>query len=102
MDWQNSYFPNSDANNYTIWGFPKKCWQKGWLYKGHDTMPWCPACGTAMSQQEIVTEGYRDVTHKHVYLKLPITGRANERSGDLQVASGGGAQRTGVAYSPSS
>ena len=81
MDWDNSYFTNSDENNYTIWGFLKKCWQKGWLYKGHDTMPWCPACGTAMSQQEIVTEGYRDVTHKSVYLKFPITGRANGQTG---------------------
>ncbi|HEY7679842.1 MAG TPA: class I tRNA ligase family protein, partial [Terriglobia bacterium] len=78
MDWDNSYFTNSDENNYTIWAFLKKCWQKGWLYKGHDTMPWCPACGTAMSQQEIVTEGYQDVTHKSVYLKFPITGRPGE------------------------
>ncbi len=75
MDWDDSYFTNSDENNYTIWSFLKKCWQKGWLYKGHDTMPWCPSCGTAMSQQEIVTEGYLNVTHKSVYLKLPLTGR---------------------------
>ncbi|HWC31234.1 MAG TPA: class I tRNA ligase family protein [Dehalococcoidia bacterium] len=78
MDWDNSYFTNSDENNYTIWAFLKKCWQKGWLYKGHDTMPWCPACGTAMSQQEIVTEGYRDVTHQSVYLKFPLVDRPGE------------------------
>jgi isoleucyl-tRNA synthetase len=78
MDWDNSYFTNSDENNYTIWAFLKKCWQKGWIYKGHDTMPWCPHCGTALSQQEIVTEGYRDVTHQSVYLKFPI----NERPGE--------------------
>jgi isoleucyl-tRNA synthetase len=78
MDWDDSYFTNSDENNYTIWGFLKKCWQKGWLYKGHDTMPWCPSCGTAMSQQEIVTEGYLNVTHKSVYLKFPI----NEKPGE--------------------
>ena len=78
MDWDDSYFTNSDENNYTIWGFLKKCWQKGWLYKGHDTMPWCPACGTAMSQQEIVTEGYLNVTHKSVFLKFPL----NERPGE--------------------
>src|SRR3712207_4397718 len=46
MDWENSYFTNSDENNYTIWSFLKKVWQRGWLYKGHDTMPWCPRCGT--------------------------------------------------------
>src|SRR3954452_25367983 len=25
MDWDNSYFTNSDENNYTIWHFLKKC-----------------------------------------------------------------------------
>jgi len=30
-----------------IWTFLKKCWQKGWLYRGVDVMPWCPRCATA-------------------------------------------------------
>ena len=74
MHWDNSYYTNSDENNYTIWAFLKKVWQKGWLYKGHDTMPWCPRCGTGISQHEIVTEGYQEITHKSVYLKFPLTG----------------------------
>jgi len=81
MDWDHSYFTNSDENNYTIWAFLKKCWQKGWLYKGKDTMPWCPRCGTGISQHEIVTEGYQELTHKSVYLKFPITGRASGEGG---------------------
>jgi isoleucyl-tRNA synthetase len=72
MDWDNSYFTNSDENNYTIWMFLKTCWGKGWVYKGHDTMPWCPRCATGLSEHEIVTEGYREVTHTSVYLKLPL------------------------------
>ena len=28
-------------------------------YKGHDTMPWCPRCGTGLSQMEM-NEGYQD------------------------------------------
>src|SRR5688500_8172720 len=72
MDWDNSYYTNSDENNYTIWAFLKKCWERGWIYKGKDTMPWCPRCGTGISQHEIVTEGYQDITHRSVYLKFPI------------------------------
>ena len=78
MDWDNSYYTNSDENNYTIWDFLKKCWQKGWLYKGKDSMPWCPRCGTGISQHEIVTEGYQEITHRSVYLKLPIIERPGE------------------------
>ena len=78
MDWDNSYFTNSDENNYTIWMFLKTCWEKGWVYKGHDTMPWCPRCATGLSEHEIVTEGYREVTHTSVYLKFPLLERPGE------------------------
>ena len=78
MDWQNSYYTNSDENNYTIWAFLKKCWQNGWLYKGKDSMPWCPRCGTGISQHEIVTEGYQEITHASVYLKFPLRERQGE------------------------
>jgi isoleucyl-tRNA synthetase len=59
MDWDDSYFTMSDENNYTIWHFLKTCHEKGWIYKGHDVMPWCPRCGTGISEHEIVTEGTR-------------------------------------------
>ena len=72
MDWSDSYFTMSDENNYTIWHFLKTCWEKGWIYKGHDVMPWCPRCGTGISEHEIVTEGYQDRTHLSVYVQFPL------------------------------
>ncbi|PIZ58545.1 isoleucine--tRNA ligase [bacterium (Candidatus Torokbacteria) CG_4_10_14_0_2_um_filter_35_8] len=78
MDWGNSYYTMSDENNYTIWHFLKTCHEKGWLYKGHDVVPWCPRCGTAISQHEILTEEYKELTHKSVYVRLPIKNRKNE------------------------
>ena len=78
MDWDNSYFTMSDENNYTIWRFLKKCHERGWLYKGHDAMPWCPRCGTGLSEHEIVTEGYREVTHPSVFVRFPLLERPGE------------------------
>ena len=78
MDWDNSYYTFSDENNYTIWHFLKRCHEEGWLYKGHDVMPWCPRCATGLSQHEIVTEGYRELTHPSVYLRFPLEGRQRE------------------------
>ncbi len=72
MDWDNSYHTKSDENNYTIWHFLKTCADKGWIYKGRDVMPWCPRCGTGLSQHEIVTEGYQEITHESPYLKFPL------------------------------
>lgn len=78
MDWENSYFTMSDENNYMIWHVLKVCWQRGWIYKGHDVVPWCPRCETAISQHEILTEDYQEVTHETVYLKFPIVGKTKE------------------------
>jgi isoleucyl-tRNA synthetase len=78
MDWDNSYYTMTDENNYTIWHFFKKCFEHNWIYKGHDVMPWCPRCGTALSEHEIVTEGYKELTHPAIYLKFPIKGKKNE------------------------
>ena len=72
MDWNNSYFTMSDENNYTIWHFLKKCKEKELLYKGRDVVPWCPRCGTAISQHEILTEEYKEINHKAIFIKLPV------------------------------
>ncbi len=72
MDWDNSYFTMSDDNNYAIWNFLKVCSERGWIYKGHDSVPWCPRCETAISQHEMLTEDYKELTHETVFFKLPI------------------------------
>jgi isoleucyl-tRNA synthetase len=73
-----SYFTFSNENNYMIWTFLKKCWERGWLYRGADVMPWCPRCATGISQHEIVTDGYAELTHRAVTLRFPLRGRPGE------------------------
>ena len=78
MNWDDSYHTMSDENNYTIWRFLKTCHERGWLYEGTDVMPWCPRCATGLSEHEIVTEGYKEVVHKAVFLRFPLEGREGE------------------------
>ena len=73
-----SYFTFSDENNYTIWAALKKCHNNGWIYRGHDVMPWCARCGTGISQHEIVVEGYQDLTHTSIFLRFPLRSRPGE------------------------
>jgi isoleucyl-tRNA synthetase len=73
-----SYFTFSDENNYTIWALLKKCHDRGWIYRGRDVMPWCPRCSTALSQHEITTEGYRELTHPGLTVRFPLRGHAGE------------------------
>ncbi|PIY71462.1 isoleucine--tRNA ligase, partial [Candidatus Roizmanbacteria bacterium CG_4_10_14_0_8_um_filter_35_28] len=77
-DWDHSYYTMSDENNYMIWRFLKVCFENGWIYKGRESVPWCPRCETAISQHEMLTEDYKEITHDSVYFALPILGRKNE------------------------
>jgi len=73
-----SYFTFSNENNYMIWKMIKKSWEKGWLYRGADVMPWCPRCATGISQHEIVTDGYAELTHRAVTLRFPLRDKPGE------------------------
>jgi len=77
-DWDNSYYTMSDENNYMIWHFLKKCFENGWIYKGRESVPWCPRCETAISEHEILTEDYKVVTHESIYFLLPLIDQKNE------------------------
>src|SRR3989344_1613547 len=78
MDWDHSYFTMSEENNYMIWHFLKTCFDYGWIYKGRESVPWCPRCETAISEHEILTEDYKLITHKSIYFLLPLVGKKNE------------------------
>ncbi|MEA2621548.1 MAG: isoleucyl-tRNA synthetase [Chloroflexota bacterium] len=72
-----SYFTFSNENNDLIWGFLAEVHRRGWLYKGHDAMPWCTRCGTGMSQMEM-NEGYADREDPGLTVRLPLIDRPGE------------------------
>lgn len=78
MDWDHSYYTLSDDNNYMIWHFLEVCNEHGWIYKGEDAVAWCPRCETAISQHEMLTEDYKELTHDSVFLAFPVTGQSEE------------------------
>ncbi len=72
MDWPDSYFTHTDENIEHIWHFLKTCHERGWIVKAHRAMPWCPRCGTALSQHELI-DTYEEVEHDAVVVRLPLT-----------------------------
>jgi isoleucyl-tRNA synthetase len=77
MDWDNDYYTFSDTNIAYIWRFLKECHARGWLYKGHRSVEWCPRCGTSLSQHELINS-YEELTHPSLYVRFPIKGREGE------------------------
>jgi isoleucyl-tRNA synthetase len=76
-DERKSYFTMSEENNYTIWTFLKRCHERKLIYRGYDSMPWCPRCGVGLSQME-VAEGYQLVAHRAVFTRFRLRHRPGE------------------------
>lgn len=71
MDWDNSYYTNTDNNILAIWAMLKKCDEHGWIGRSSKPMPWCSRCGTSLSEHEM-HGSYKDVEHIAVFFKCPI------------------------------
>lgn len=74
MDWDNSYFTNTDENITSIWHFLKVCDEHGWIIKKNRPMAWCSRCGTSLSEHEM-SSSYHEVEHTAVFVKLPVKGK---------------------------
>lgn len=75
MDWENSYFTHTDENITAIWHFLKKCNDNGWLAQDYRPMPWCPRCGTSLSEHEMAGS-HEELTHTSVFAVLPVKDRS--------------------------
>ncbi len=71
MDWEHSYFTNTDNNILAIWHFLKECDKKGYIIRKNRPMVWCPRCGTSLSEHEM-NGSYHDVTHTAIFAKFPV------------------------------
>ena len=61
----------------SVWWSLKQIADKGLLVEDHRVAPYCPRCGTGLSDHE-VAQGYQTVTDPSVYVRFPVT------SGPLQ------------------
>jgi isoleucyl-tRNA synthetase len=71
MDWDNSYFTHTDENISAIWHFLKICHENGWISTANKPMPWCPRCGTSLSEHEM-SGSHKDIAHRAVFAVAKI------------------------------
>ncbi|MBN6206811.1 isoleucine--tRNA ligase [Ralstonia pickettii] len=66
-------------NDYieSVWNILAAIHEKGYLYKGHRVVPYCPHCETSLSSHE-VAQGYKDVTDLSATAKFRLKGTMNE------------------------
>jgi len=51
-------------------------WDKGLLYQGYKVVPYCPRCGTPLSNHE-VAQGYADTVDPSITVRLPLLDEPN-------------------------
>ncbi|MDJ1135322.1 isoleucine--tRNA ligase [Streptomyces iconiensis] len=56
----------------SVWWSLKQIFDKGLLAQDHRVAPWCPRCGTGLSDHELA-QGYETVVDPSVYVRLPLT-----------------------------
>ncbi len=77
VDFDQAYWTMAPEYVESVWWSLKEIWKKGLLVQDHRVAPYCPRCGTGLSDHELA-QGYETVTDPSVYVRFPIT------SGELQ------------------
>ena len=77
VDFDEAYWTMSPEYVESVWWSLKEIWKKGLLVQDHRVAPYCPRCGTGLSDHELA-QGYETVTDPSVFVRFPIT------SGDLE------------------
>lgn len=66
LDYSRPYVTFHTPYIESVWAILKRLADKGLLYRGHKSVPYCPRCGTTLSSHE-VAQGYRDVEDPSLY-----------------------------------
>ncbi|WNV77364.1 isoleucine--tRNA ligase [Geodermatophilus sp. DSM 44513] len=72
VDTSTAYWTMDPAYVESVWWSLQQVHAKGLLVEDHRVAPYCPRCGTGLSDHE-VAQGYESITDPSVYVRLPVT-----------------------------
>ncbi len=71
-DFENTYATLDTSYTESIWWVFRQLWDKGLIYQGFKSMPYCPRCATPLSNFE-TNQGYKDnVADPSIYIKFEL------------------------------
>ncbi|GGO57758.1 isoleucine--tRNA ligase [Streptomyces daqingensis] len=72
VDMDDAYRTMDPEYVQSVWWSLKQIHEKGLLVQDHRVAPWCPRCGTGLSDHELA-QGYETVVDPSVYVRFPLT-----------------------------
>jgi isoleucyl-tRNA synthetase len=73
LDYSRPYITYEPNYIESVWWILQQLTERGLIYRGHKSVPYCPRCGTALSSHE-VAQGYEEVADPSIYIACPIVG----------------------------
>ncbi|MBN1145807.1 MAG: isoleucine--tRNA ligase [Anaerolineales bacterium] len=71
VDMQEAYVTYTNEYIESLWWMLKTFWERNLLYQGYKIVPYCPRCGTPLSDHE-AAQGYREVEGHSIYVRFPL------------------------------
>lgn len=71
VDLEKAYVTFKNEYIESVWSILRNFWDRDLLYQGYKVVPYCPRCGTPLSDHE-VAQGYRDATDPSVFVRMPL------------------------------
>jgi isoleucyl-tRNA synthetase len=78
LDYSRPYVTFHTPYIESVWWILKSLADRGLLYRGYKSLPYCPRCGTALSSHE-VAQGYRDIDDPSLFFLAPLLTEDGER-----------------------
>jgi isoleucyl-tRNA synthetase len=71
VDLEEAYVTYTNDYIESVWWILKNFWDKGLLYQGFKVVPYCPRCGTPLSDHE-VAQGYAEAVDPSIFVRMPL------------------------------
>ena len=72
VDFDEAYWTMSPEYIESVWWSLQQIWKKGLLVQDHRVAPYCPRCGTGLSDHELA-QGYETIKDPSVFVRFPAT-----------------------------
>ena len=71
VDLETAYVTFTNDYIESVWWILKNFWEKDLLYQGYKVVPYCPRCGTPLSDHEVAL-GYDTAEDPSIFVRLPL------------------------------
>src|SRR5574341_156414 len=78
VDLEDAYVTYTNDYIESVWWILKELWDRDLLYKGYKVVPYCPRCGTPLSDHEVhYPDAMRETDDPSVFVRMPLADKAD-------------------------